>query len=113
MVTRRAAIANEETAMKYAMQELSGTEILFVGHDPQKLAIGRARLGNAGRSFLAVFSSDLLQTNYTAGRFGVVIVCDSVPESDRETICLNLARERTGLPVIVMPRTDVAVDLAS
>jgi CheY-like chemotaxis protein len=97
-----------QEVMKYRLQELSGMEILFVGHDPEKLAIGRKRLGTAGRSFTAVFSADLMQTDYTTGRFGVVIVCDSVSDGDRETICLRLAQERPDIPVIVMPKTEIA-----
>jgi hypothetical protein len=84
------------------METICASDILFVGNDFAKLRNASEALRSPGAQFLAVFHDDLLKLDYAAGRFGIVVICDSVPQLSMATISTVLHDTRPEVPTYVM-----------
>jgi hypothetical protein len=84
------------------MKAMCASDILFVGNDLAKLKAASKMFRTPGTRFVAVFHDDLFKTDYAMGRFGAVIICDSVPKESKDTIWAVLHDAQPEVPIYVM-----------
>jgi CheY-like chemotaxis protein len=81
---------------------------LAVGRDSLLLQTRSQVLRTDGYTVVATLSSEEALQQFEAGDFDVVILCHSIPASERERLSRAMHSRSPGTPVVVVSRTQAA-----